>query len=101
MPISSNGAAVEVAYMASADQHMAPFEGMDRTPDLLLWDGLLPVRHLGRPKDAHVAFLLSSECPPSAPALEGTLDASLLADFLKWSSDVCICLVEDQKFSWL
>jgi hypothetical protein len=46
-PIRGNGATAEVAYMASADQHMVPLEGMDRTSDLLPWDGLLPMRHLG------------------------------------------------------
>jgi hypothetical protein len=57
--------------MASTDQHMGPLDRMDRTPDLLPWDGFLLVRHLGRPKDARVAPLLSSECPPCAPALVG------------------------------
>jgi hypothetical protein len=46
-PIPGNGAAIEVAYMASADQHIVPLERMDRTPDFLPWDGLMPVRHLG------------------------------------------------------
>jgi hypothetical protein len=70
-----------VVYTALVDQHMVPSELMeDRMPDLLLWDGLLPVRHMGRPTD--VALLLSFEYLPSAascllPALEETLDASL------------------------
>jgi hypothetical protein len=69
--------------------------------DLLPWDGLPHVEHLGQPTDALVSLLLSSEYPPSAascpfPALEETLDASLLADPLKRSSDVCTCLIEDQ-----
>jgi hypothetical protein len=100
-PIPGNGAAAEVAYMTSADQHMGPLEGMDRTLDLLPWDGLLLVRHLGQPKNARVALLLSFECPPSAPTLEGISDASLLADFLKRPPNVCTCLVEDQKLAWL
>jgi hypothetical protein len=46
-PIPGNGAATEVAYTGLADQHMVPLEGMDdKMPDLLPWDGLLPVRHL-------------------------------------------------------
>jgi hypothetical protein len=48
--------------MALVDQHMVPLEGMkNRMSGLLPWDGLLPVRHLGRPKDVHVALLLSAE----------------------------------------
>jgi hypothetical protein len=100
-PILGNGAAAEVAYMASTDQHMVPLEGMDRMLDLSPWDGLLLVRHLGRPKDARVALLLSSECPPSAPNLEGTSGTSFLAEFLKQPLDVCTCLVEDQMLAWL
>jgi hypothetical protein len=47
-PTPSTVAAAGVAYMALVYQHMAPSEGMeDRTLDLLPWDGLLPVRHLG------------------------------------------------------
>jgi hypothetical protein len=47
-PMLGNGAAVEVAHTTLADQHMVPLEGMDdRMSDLLPWDGLLPVRHLG------------------------------------------------------
>jgi hypothetical protein len=73
--------------------------------DLLPCDGLLLVRHLGQPKDARVALLLSSEYLPSTtsclfPALEETLDASLLVDPSKWPLDVCICLIEDQKSAY-
>jgi hypothetical protein len=58
--------------------------------------------HLGQPTDARVALLLSPEYPPSAascsfPALEETLDSSLLADLLKWPPDVCTCSIENQK----
>jgi hypothetical protein len=52
--------------VALVDQHMVPLEGMeDRMLNLLPWDGLPPMRHLGRLKDARVALPLSSECPPS------------------------------------
>jgi hypothetical protein len=78
-----------------------PILGMDRMLDLSPWDGLLLVRHLRRPKDARVALLLSSECPPSAPNLEGTSGTSFLAEFLKQPLDVCTCLVEDQMLAWL
>jgi hypothetical protein len=72
--------------MALVDQHTVPSEGTkDRMLDSLSCDGLLPVRHLGQPKDARVALLVSSEYLPSTasclfPALEETLDASLLVD---------------------
>jgi hypothetical protein len=76
-----------VAYKALVDQHMVPLERMeDRMSDLLSWDGLLPVRHFGRP--TNVALPLSSEYLPSAasclfPASEETLDAFLLVGSLK------------------
>jgi hypothetical protein len=47
-PILGTGAIAEVAYMPLVDQHRVPLEGMDgRMSDLLPWDGLLLVRHLG------------------------------------------------------
>jgi hypothetical protein len=61
-PTPGTRAATEVACRALADQHMVPLEGMeDRMPDLLLWDDLPPLRHLGRPKDVHVALFLLVE----------------------------------------
>jgi hypothetical protein len=67
-PTQGTVAIARVAYMALVDQHMVPSEGMvNRTLGLLPWDGLLPVRHLGRPTD--VALLLSSECLPSTASL--------------------------------
>jgi hypothetical protein len=92
--------------MALVDQHTVPSDGMEnRTSVVLPWDGLSPVRHLGQPKDAHVALLLSSEYPPSTasylfPAVEETLHASLLAGSLKWPFDVCTCPIKDQKSAW-
>jgi hypothetical protein len=92
-----------VAYIALVDQHTVPSKGMeDRTPDLPPYDGLLSVRHLEQPKDARVAHLVSSECPPSTasclfPALEETLDTSLLVNPSKRPTDVCTCSIEDQK----
>jgi hypothetical protein len=80
-PTPGNVAAAGVAYTTLVDQHMVASEGMeDIMMDLLLWDGLLPLRHLGRSTD--VALLLSSECLPSTAScpfstLEETLDASL------------------------
>jgi hypothetical protein len=84
-----------VAYAALVNQHMVPMERRDdRMPDLLPWDGLLPMRHLGRPTD--VALPLSSEYLLFAtsclfPNPEDTLDASLLVGSLKRLSDVCTC----------
>jgi hypothetical protein len=47
-PTSGIVATAGVAYTALVDQHMMPLEGMeDRMSDLLPWDGLLPMRHLG------------------------------------------------------
>jgi hypothetical protein len=47
-PTSGTEATTEVACRALADQQTVPLEGMeDKIPDLLLWDDLLPVRHLG------------------------------------------------------
>jgi hypothetical protein len=94
-----------VAYKALVDQHMVPLERMeDRMSDLLPWDGLLPVRHLERLTD--VALPLSSQYLPFVasclfPTSEETLDASLLTDSLKRMSNVCTCLVEEQKLAWL
>jgi hypothetical protein len=67
-------------------------------PNLLPWDGLLPVKHLGRPTDG--ALPLSSKYLPSAtsclfPTSKEILEASLLAGSLKQPPDVCTCLVED------
>jgi hypothetical protein len=92
-----------VAFTTLVDQHTVPSEETeDRTLDLLLCDDLLPVRHLGQPKDARVALLFSSEylsfaASCSFPALEETLDPSLLADPSKWLPDVCTFSIEDQK----
>jgi hypothetical protein len=104
-PTLGTAAAVGVLYKALVDQHMVSLERMeDRMPDLLPWDGLLPVRHLERPMD--VALPLSFEYLPSATSCpfassEETLDASLLAGSLKRPSDMCTYLVEDQKLAWL
>jgi hypothetical protein len=98
-------AAVGVAYKALVDQHMVPLQRMeDSMSDLLPWDSLLSVRHLGRP--TNVALPLSSSYLPSAtscpfPTSEETLDASLLVGSLKRPPNVCTCLVEDQKLAWL
>jgi hypothetical protein len=55
-------AVTEMACRALTDQHMVPLEGMeDRMPNLLLWDDLPPVRHLGWPKDVHVVLFLLAE----------------------------------------
>jgi hypothetical protein len=104
-PTSSTAAATGVAYKALVNQHMVPLKRMDdRMLNLLSWDGLLPVRHLGRSTD--VALPLSSEYLPSTtsclfPTLEETLDASLLAGSLKRPPDMCTYLGEDQKLAWL
>jgi hypothetical protein len=97
-------AAAGVAYPTMVDQHMVSSEKMVyRMLDLLPWDGLLHVRHLGRPMD--VALLLSSECLPSAascpfPALEETLDASLLASSSTQVPDMCTCSIGDRRLAW-
>jgi hypothetical protein len=47
-PIPGIVATTRVTYTTLVDQHMVPSEKMeDRTPDLLPWDGLRPVRYLG------------------------------------------------------
>jgi hypothetical protein len=104
-PTPGIGTVVEAAYATLVDQHMVPLEGIeDRMLDLLPWDGLPPVGHPGQLSDAHVALLLSSEYPPSTascpfPALEETLDASLLVDHSKQPPDMCTCSIEYQKFA--
>jgi hypothetical protein len=96
--------AIAVAYTALVDQHIVPSEGMDdRMPDLLPWEGLLPVRHLGQQMD--VALLLSSECLPSTvscmfPTFEETLDACLLVSTSKCLPDVCTYSKGGQKLAW-
>jgi hypothetical protein len=61
-PTPGTGATTEVVYMALVDQHMVPSEGAkDRLLNLLSWDGLPPVRHLGRPNGAHVVLPLSAK----------------------------------------
>jgi hypothetical protein len=102
-PTPGTVAAIGVAYTALVDQHMVRLEGMeDRMLDLLPWDGLLPMRHFGRPTD--VVLLLSSEYLPSStscpfPAFEETLDASLLAGSAKRPPDVYTCSIGDQKLA--
>jgi hypothetical protein len=47
-PTPGTRATAKVQYMALVDQHMVPSEGAeDRMSNLLLWDGLPPVRQLG------------------------------------------------------
>jgi hypothetical protein len=83
------GAAAEVAYTTLVDHHTVSSEGIeDRMPDLFPWGRLPPVKHLGRLEDVHVALLPLAERPLSDVlrlplVLEGTVDASLLADSLK------------------
>jgi hypothetical protein len=103
-PTTGTGTAAEVAYTTLVDQHMIPLEGMeDRMLNLLPWVELPPVRHMGRPKDVHVALLLglvtSSVVFCLFPTLEGTLDAFLLTDFSKLLPDEYTCSIGDQKLA--
>jgi hypothetical protein len=91
--------------MALVDQHIVPSNGTEnRTSDVLPWDGLSSMRHLAQPKDARVALLLSSKYLPSVasyplPALEETLDGSLLASPLKRQPDVSTCSLGDRRLA--
>jgi hypothetical protein len=95
--------ATAVAYTALIDQHIVPSEGMDdRMPDLLPWEGLLPVRHLGQPMD--VALLLSSECLPSTvscmfPTFEETW--TLVSWSVLRNVRLTCVLIQKEVKSWL